>query len=99
MTALIYPVEHHEFDPGCFACGMSLVRSCGEVCNACGCRWDMDLFDEPNRQDEACEGGCDCHSWTLVESRAEAATEEALEIAWKDVGYTSSLQVYQHEGR
>ena len=70
-----------------------------DVCSECGCRWDIDLLDMPNRQDEACEGGCDCHSWTLVESRAHAKHEDSLEAAWRDVGYTDSLQVYNAEGR
>jgi hypothetical protein len=99
MNALVYPVEHHVFDPGCVFCSLSQLRSCGEVCNACGCSWNMDLFDEPNRADEACNGPCDCHTWTLVESRAAARNEDHLEAAWKAVGYSSSMQVYQSEGR
>lgn len=98
MNEIIYPVEHSEYEPDCWPCSMSLVRSCGSVCNACGCRWDMELFDEPNRQDEACDG-CDCHTWTLVESRGRARAEDGLEAAWKDAGYQSSIEVWQVESR
>lgn len=99
MSALVYPIDHAKFDPACWFCSMSRVRSCGEVCNTCGCSWTVDEFDEPNRQDDACEGGCDCHTWTLVESRGAERNDNGLEAAWRDVGYADSYQVYLAEGR
>ena len=95
---LIRPIPHVEDDPTCYGCWFS-GSSCKDVCSDCGCEWDIDLLDMPNRKDEACDSMCDCHTWTLVESRAQARHEESLEAAWRDVGYTSSLQVYNAEGR
>ena len=97
MNALIHPIPHTEYESDCYGCWFS-GGSCRDVCSECGCRWDIDLLDMPNRQDEACEG-CDCHTWTLVESRAQALHEDSLEAAWRDVGYADSYQVYLSEGR
>ena len=83
---LVYPVTDPEFLGG-------------ELCNGCGCRWDMDMFDEPNPQHEACEGGCPCHEWSTVESRAQARHEEQLEDAWRIAGYRDSMAVWQSEMR
>lgn len=100
MNALVYPTPHLNFDPGCYGCGFSRDGNCGDVCNACGCRWDMDLFDEPNPQHDACDpGDCDCHTWTLVDSRARARQEDRLEAAWRDAGYADSMAVWQAELR
>ena len=97
MTALVYPVAHFVFQPNCYGCWF-MRGVCGEVCNACGCRWDVDSAGEPNRKDETCDG-CDCHTWMLVDSRFAEVAEDALETAWKDAGYHSSFEVWQAESR
>lgn len=98
MSALIRPIPHTDIDDSCYACWFT-GKPCSDVCAGCGCQWTIDLFDEPNRQDEACEGACDCHSWTLVESRAAVRNDDGLEAAWRDAGYRESYQVYLAEGR
>lgn len=94
------PVPHHKVDPGCYGCGYGPEYNCGDVCAACRCRWSLDDTSEPNTIYEWCESGsCPCHTWAFVDAREMVGVEESLEQAWKDVGYTSSLGVYQAEGR
>lgn len=83
MTTLTAPhaIPHSEHDPACYLCWFT-DSACRDVCSACGCTWTMDSLGDPNRQDDACEGGCACH----------AGAPDPIDL-WRDYRDLSELEL------